>query len=88
MAKDKKNTGVSSQDLTGKSADELNTMLLDLRKTQLNLRFQKAGGGLENTSEVRKVRRTIARIKTMLNQQAAGQASAAPKTQTKKAKAA
>ena len=67
MAKDKAKT--KAEDLKNKSADELNTMLIDLRKQQMNLRFQKAGGSLENTSMMRAVRRTIARVKTYLNQQ-------------------
>ena len=41
-------------------------MVIDLRKEQFNLRFQKAGGQLDNTSQVRKIRRDIARIKTIL----------------------
>ncbi len=61
----------TAEDLKGKSADELNALLLDLRKQQLNMRFQKAGGQMEDSSKVRKVRRTIARVKTILNQQAA-----------------
>jgi len=44
-------------------------MLVDMRKEQFNLRFQKSGGQLENTAQMRKVRRDIARIKTMLTQQ-------------------
>ncbi len=54
-------------DLTGKTADELNDSLLDLKKEQFNLRFQKASGQLENTARVRQVRRDIARIKTVLH---------------------
>ena len=88
MAKEKA-TKAKAEDLKGKSSDELNAMLLDLRKTQLNLRFQKAGGGLEKTDAVRKVRRTIARVKTFLDQQAKGvkapAAKAAPKAAKKKA---
>lgn len=56
-------------DLRGKSADELNDQLLQLKKEQFNLRFQKASGQLENTARVRVVRRDIARIKTILGQQ-------------------
>ena len=52
-------------DIRAKSADELNTMLLDLRKEQFNLRFQRATGQLENTSRVTEVRKEIARIKTL-----------------------
>ncbi|AUN31429.1 50S ribosomal protein L29 [alpha proteobacterium AAP38] len=56
-------------DLRGKSTDELNDQLLQLKKEQFNLRFQKASGQLENTARVRVVRRDIARIKTILGQQ-------------------
>lgn len=60
-----------AEDLKGKSADELKKMLLDKRKEQFNLRFQLSGGQLENTAQMRKIRREIARIKTTMNQQAA-----------------
>lgn len=53
-------------DLKGKSADELGTALLDLRKEKFNLRFQKASGQLDNTARARQVRRDIARVKTLL----------------------
>jgi large subunit ribosomal protein L29 len=49
-----------------KSQDELREQLLQLKKEQFNLRFQKATGQLENTSRVREVRRDIARLKTIL----------------------
>ena len=52
-------------DLVGKTADELKQQLLDLKKTQFNLRFQKATGQLENTAQVGKARRDIARVKTI-----------------------
>lgn len=58
---------MKAEDLKTKTVDELSKLLLDQRKAQLNMRFQKTNGGLENTSEVRKARRTIARIKTFLN---------------------
>ena len=53
-------------DLRAKGADNLPQMLLDLRKEQFNLRFQRATGQQENTSRVRAVRRDIARVKTIL----------------------
>jgi large subunit ribosomal protein L29 len=53
-------------DLRGKTGDELKDQLLELKKEQFNLRFQKATGQLENTARVREVRRDIARIKTIL----------------------
>jgi large subunit ribosomal protein L29 len=65
MAKEVKKT--KAEDLKGKSADELNAMLLTLRQEQMNLRFQRASGQIENTARMRTVRRTIARVKTFLN---------------------
>jgi len=46
------------------SDDELKNKLMELKKEQFNLRFQKASGQLENTARIRQVRRDIARIKT------------------------
>ncbi len=57
---------MKAADLIGKTTDELSGSLLDLRKEQFNLRFQKASGQLDNTARARQVRRDIARIKTML----------------------
>ena len=56
---------MKAQDLLGKTADELKTELIALKKEQFNLRFQKASGQLENTARMREVRRDIARIKTV-----------------------
>ena len=53
-----------------KSDDELSSQLLDLKKEQFNLRFQRATRQLENTARVRQVRRDIARIKTVIGQRA------------------
>ena len=60
-------------EITPKTDDELQEALLDLRKEQLNLRFQKASGELASTARVRTVRRDIARIKTVQNQRKVGQ---------------
>lgn len=82
---------MKAEDLKTKTADELQKLLMDNRKAQFNLRFQKSGGTLDNTSEIRKTRRTIARIKTFLNQQgetAAPKKAAAKKTTKAKTKAA
>jgi len=57
-----------------KTPDQLKDELASLKKEQFNLRFQKASGQLEKTARVRQVRRDIARIKTILRQQAAAQA--------------
>ena len=61
---------MKAEELRAKSVTELNTMLLQLKKEQFNLRFQQAGGQLENTARVREVRRDIARIKTVIGQSA------------------
>ena len=53
------------RDLT---TDELKDKLLQLRKEQFNLRFQRASGQLEKTARVREVRKDIARIKTVLGE--------------------
>ncbi|WP_339631941.1 50S ribosomal protein L29 [uncultured Sneathiella sp.] len=62
---------MKAQDLLGKTADELKTELMQLKKEQFNLRFQKASGQLENTARQRQVRRDIARIKTVMSANAA-----------------
>jgi len=59
---------MNAQDARSKSTDELNAELEQLAKEQFNLRFQRASGQLENTARVREVRRTIARIKTVLDE--------------------
>ena len=53
-------------DIRGKSTDELSGMLIDLRREQFNLRFQRATGQLEAVGRIRVVRRDIARVKTIL----------------------
>ena len=54
--------------LRGKTPDELNGLLINLRKEQFNLRFQRAGGNKEGLGRVKLVRRTIARIKTIMTE--------------------
>ena len=56
----------AATDVRTKTPDELGTMLLDLRKEQFNLRFQRATGQQEGTARVRQVRRQIARVKTIM----------------------
>jgi large subunit ribosomal protein L29 len=59
---------MKATELRGKTTDQLAEQLLQLKKEQFNLRFQKATGQLENTARVREVRRDIAKIKTILGQ--------------------
>lgn len=56
-------------DIRAKGADNLATMLLELRKEQFNLRFQRATGQTEGVGRVRQVRRDIARVKTIMTEQ-------------------
>lgn len=62
---------MKAAELRDKTADQLQDEILKLKKEQFNMRFQKATGQLENTARVGKVRRDIARMKTVLNEQAA-----------------
>jgi large subunit ribosomal protein L29 len=55
-------------DVRAKTADELSGLLLDLRKEQFNLRFQRATGQQEGVGRVRQVRREIARVKTIIDE--------------------
>ncbi len=63
MAKTPRN---KAADIRAKTLDEINTLLLDLRKEQFNLRFQRATGQLEATGRIHILRRDIARAKTIL----------------------
>ena len=54
------------EDVRGLSPDQLTEQLVNLKKEQFNLRFQKATGQIEKTHRVDEVRKDIARIKTHL----------------------
>ncbi|MEQ8447260.1 MAG: 50S ribosomal protein L29 [Pelagibacterium sp.] len=58
-------------DVRAKTVDELKDELVNLKKELFNLRFQRATQQLENTSQVRKVRRDIARVQTVLAEKSA-----------------
>lgn len=67
---------MKAKEMRGKKPDELNKLLLDLKREQFNLRMQAGSGQLTKPSEVQRVRRDIARVKTLINEQAAkGQAT-------------
>ena len=61
---------MKASELRQKSKDELGTMLLDLSREQFNLKMQKGTGQLSKPDQVKKVRRDVARIHTILNQMA------------------
>ncbi|BBE50063.1 50S ribosomal protein L29 [Ferriphaselus amnicola] len=62
---------MKASELRAKSAEELNQEVLSLTKAQFGLRMQKATQQLSNTSQMRKVRRDIARAKTVLTEKGA-----------------
>ena len=59
---------MKASELRAKSSDELTQELNALLRAQFNLRMQKATQQLTNTSQIKKVRRDIARVRTLLNQ--------------------
>ena len=59
----------TAEDFRAKTADELGTQLVGLKKEQFNLRFQRANGQVDNTGRIRTLRRDIARIETVLTEQ-------------------
>ena len=60
-----------ASDLNAMSKDQLSDELLNLKKEQFNLRFQRATGQMEKTHRVDEVRKDIARIKTVLRSKTA-----------------
>jgi|TARA_B100000131_G_C17733586_1_gene457914 large subunit ribosomal protein L29 len=55
------------EELKNKTLDQLKSILIDLKKESFNLRFQKANGQLENTARVKIVKRSVARVLTLIN---------------------
>ena len=58
------------EDLKANSAAELNEDLVAAKKELFNLRFQNATNQLDNTSRIKEVRKNIARIQTVITEQA------------------
>jgi large subunit ribosomal protein L29 len=57
-------------ELREKSATELKEEMVDLRKEEFTLRMQRGTGQLSNNARFKQIRRDVARIKTILNEQA------------------
>ncbi|MDP1636341.1 MAG: 50S ribosomal protein L29 [Gallionellaceae bacterium] len=62
---------MKANELRAKDTAELNKELLELRKAQFSLRMQVATQQLQNTSQIGKMRKDIARVKTLLREKAA-----------------
>ena len=58
------------EELRNKSVEELNADLDAAKKELFNLRFQNATNQLDNTSRIKEVRKNIARIQTVITEQA------------------
>jgi large subunit ribosomal protein L29 len=67
--------------------DEIEDKILELKKEQFNLRFQKATGQLANTARVRIVRRDIAQLMTIVREKKLGKAGSAATAKASGAKA-
>jgi len=61
---------MNAADLRAKSVDDLNKELVELRREQFNLRMQHATGELTHNTEHGRVRKDIARVKTIINEKA------------------
>lgn len=62
---------MKASELRAKSVEELQAEIISLLKAQFSLRMQLATQQLSKTSELKKVRRDIARIRTVLHEKAA-----------------
>lgn len=59
---------MKAQELRAKNEKELGDLLIELRKEQFSLRMQHGTGALDGPHELKRVRREIARLKTVLNE--------------------
>jgi len=59
---------MKAADLREKTAEELQTILLEELRAQFNLRMRKGTGQLDKPSEMKKTRRNIARLNTLINE--------------------
>jgi len=62
---------MEAKELREKTMDQLNETLEALKKEGFNLRFQQATGQVENTTQMRRARRDVARVKTIINEKSA-----------------
>ncbi|MFZ9667607.1 MAG: 50S ribosomal protein L29 [Steroidobacteraceae bacterium] len=70
---------MNAKELRGKAAKELNEELLKLRREQFSLRMQRATGQTVKPNDFGRVRKDIARLKTVLAEQAAAASKASGK---------
>lgn len=61
---------MQANDIREMDTTKINQEIIDLKKELFTLRFEQATGQLENTARIGKVKKTIARMKTILNERA------------------
>ena len=61
---------IQANDIREMDTTKINQEIIELKKELFDLRFQQATGQLENTARIGKVKKTIARMKTILNERA------------------
>lgn len=59
---------MKASELRQKSRDELSGLLIELARERFTLQMQKGTGQLSKTAQVKKVRRDVARVQTVLNE--------------------
>lgn len=59
---------MKSSDIRNMSKDEIETKITELKSELLNLRFQMATGNLEDTAQIKNIKKDVARMKTILNE--------------------
>ena len=68
---------MKATELRAKSVDELNAELIELRSAQFSMRMQLATQQLNKVDQIRKVRRDVARVRTVLAEKSKSTAKAA-----------
>jgi large subunit ribosomal protein L29 len=68
---------MKATELRAKSVDELNAELIELRRAQFSMRMQLATQQLNKVDQIRKVRRDVARVRTVLAEKSKSSANAA-----------
>jgi large subunit ribosomal protein L29 len=61
---------MKAKELRKKTKDELGALLIELSRERFNLKMQKGTGQLAKPDQVKKVRRNIARVHTLINEMA------------------
>ncbi len=64
---------MTNKDIRKLSNDEINSQIAELKAELFNLKFQNALGQVQNTARIGQVRKTIARMKTILSERASAE---------------